>query len=280
MNGGLWTLVVPHPSHAGDATDGGVGEYIESRGRKIEVGKGATGASVCEGYNNTLALISCSHSLSAQWVVVGVSAIVVREIVEEKMGNSSDVISVFVGDSAGAQAGSVESALAGLCSNQEARQIAIATAARGLGSFRSSGVCCGRSGGVGGDGGGGGGSLGMGGRRLLGCRGGLCDLGGGGNRGDVLDGGRGGGGRGGDGGGGRALPAALGVLALAEGLPRDVYGGGCGDAGSDCAVVDGMVNGMGCCEAVCDSGEGGEEDETLCEGHAERGGGDKKKGVL
>ena len=65
------------------------------------------------------------------------------------------------------------------------------------------------------------------------------------------------------------MSAALGVGTLADALSGDGYGCGGGDTGSDGVVVSCMADDVGGGEAVGGSGEGGEEDETLCKGHAD-----------
>jgi hypothetical protein len=139
------TLAVPHPGHAGDSANGEVRKFVECRGRKVEISQCAACASVSERDRDTLALIGGCDSPSAKRVLVGVDTVVTREVVEQQVGYSSNMISVRVRNSTGAQAGGVESALAGLGTNQKAWQVATSTARCALGSSRRSSLRCGMS---------------------------------------------------------------------------------------------------------------------------------------
>jgi len=120
--------LLPYPGHARDASNGRVSEFVKGRRREVEVGFGTTCTTIGDNDSNTFPLISGCDFPATHRVVVGVDVVVTREVVEKKVRDSSDVVTVGVRDTTRTQASSVESALAGLGTNQKAWQVAVAAA--------------------------------------------------------------------------------------------------------------------------------------------------------
>lgn len=113
-------LTDDRPLNAADATRGWVSELVEGVGREVEISVGAALTPVGQGDEYGLAFEGNPGSLATHGVVVRVYAIVTRETIEERMGNSGDILSVIIDNTTSAKTGSIEGPLAAVDSSSPA----------------------------------------------------------------------------------------------------------------------------------------------------------------
>jgi hypothetical protein len=96
---------------------------LEGGGREIEVSESTTFATISDCDSNALSTSASNDLLATDGVVVGIAVVIAREAIKEVTGNGDNKVTIVVNNTASSETSIVESALARLGANQEARKV-------------------------------------------------------------------------------------------------------------------------------------------------------------
>jgi len=119
--------LTPGPSHARNTSNRRVCDGVECSWREIKVGDLASCATIRDGHVHRLPLVSNIDTPVANRIGIWVDFVVTREVVKQVLRHGSNELGIVVGDSASAQASSIECSLTSLGASHETWLVATVT---------------------------------------------------------------------------------------------------------------------------------------------------------